>query len=50
MMDFSKIGAYLKEQKKPVRLLFKIFTIAVVGLLCYQLGENVGEFIYHIMH
>ena len=49
-MEFSKIEACLKKQKKSVRLLLTVITIAVAVLLCYRLGENIGEFLYHIKH
>ena len=48
IMEFRKIEAYLKKQKKSIRLLLTVITIAVAGLLCYRLGENIGEFLYHI--
>ena len=48
IMTFSRIEACLK--KKSVRRLLTVITVVVAGLLCYQLGKNVGEFIYHIMH
>ena len=49
-MDLSKIEAFLNNHKKSVRVLFAILTFAVAGLLCYRLGENVGEFLGHIIH
>ena len=42
------MAAWMKN--KGYRLLLKILIIATAFSLCYHLGENVGEFIYHITH
>ena len=47
-MDHTKIRAYSKM--KSVRLFMTAITVAVAVFLCYQLGKNVGEFLFHITH